>query len=426
MGEQGKQTPRGTADAGGARPVEPFVIDPAGREKHAEAERIRARGPAALVELPAGIRAWSVGSMDLLKRLLTDPRVSKDPRQHWPAWRRGEFQDSWIRTWVGVTNMFTSYGADHRRLRKLVAPAFTGRRTEAMRPRVERITRELLDGMARVPEGEPVDLRAAYAHPLPMSVICELFGIPEEKRAEVARIVTRVMDTSVTPEEAARTAREMQSAFAALIALKREQPGEDLTSVLVSARDDDGSRLSEVELLDTLLLVIGAGHETTVNLIGNAVQALLTHPEQLRLVLDGAISWDDVIEETLRWAPSLANLPLRYAVEDIELPGGLTIRQGEAILATYAAAGRDPERHGPTAAEFDPRRTDKEHLAFGHGVHFCLGAPLARLEARTALPALFQRFPGLRLAVPAEDLGTVGSFIAHGYRTLPVLLHGPG
>ncbi|MFC4494436.1 cytochrome P450 [Streptomyces ovatisporus] len=426
MGEQGKQTPRET-QAHEPRSLEgPAVIDPAGRDIHAEAERHRAFGPAVLVELPAGIRAWSVSSMELLKQLLTDPRVSKDPRQHWPAWQRGEFHDTWIQSWVGVTNMFTSYGTDHRRLRKLVAPAFTGRRTEAMRPRVERITRQLLDAMALVPEGEPVDLRTAYAHPLPIGVICELFGVPEEQRAEVARIVERVMDTSASPEEAARTAQDMQSAFGALIALKREEPGEDLTSVLVSARDDDGSRLSEVELLDTLLLVIGAGHETTVNLIGNAVHALLTHPDQLRLVREGEATWHDVIEETLRWAPSIANLPLRYAVEDIGLPDGPTIRQGEPILATYAAAGRDPERHGPTAAEFDLSRADREHLAFGHGVHFCLGAPLARLEARTALPALFERFPGLRLAVPAEELEPVGSFIAHGYRTLPVLLDGPG
>ncbi|OEU87512.1 cytochrome [Streptomyces abyssalis] len=402
-------------------------MDPAGRAIHAEADSLRGSGPAALVELPAGIQAWSVSSFDLLKQLLTDDRVSKDPRRHWPAWQRGEFHDTWIRSWVGVTNMFSSYGTEHRRLRKLVAPAFTGRRTEAMLPRVERITGELLDAMAALPRGEKADLRSAYAHPLPMGVICELFGIPDEQRPGMARLVEKIMDTSASPEEAARTAEEVQSTFGALVQLKREQPGEDLTSVLVSARDDEtGSKLSEAELLDTLLLVIGAGHETTVNLIGNAVHALLTHPAQLELVRSGEVPWNDVIEETLRWAPSIASLPLRYAVEDIALPSGATIRQGEAILATYAAAGRDPGRHGADAGQFDVQRTDVEHLSFGHGVHFCLGAPLARMEARTALPALFERFPELSLAVPPEELEQVESFIAHGYRTLPVLLHGPG
>jgi 2-hydroxy-5-methyl-1-naphthoate 7-hydroxylase len=426
QGEDGQQSAHGQRGARDGLPEPVLTLDPAGQDIHAEADRLREAGPAALVELPAGIRAWTVSSFDLLKRLLTDDRVSKDPRQHWPAWQSGEFHDTWIRSWVGVTNMFSSYGAEHRRLRKLVAPAFTGRRTEAMLPRVERITEELLDAMAALPEGEPVDLRSAYAHPLPMGVICELFGIPEEQRTAMARLVERIMDTSASPEEAARTAEDVQNTFGALVALKREQPGEDLTSVLVSARDDEtGSKLSEAELLDTLLLVIGAGHETTVNLIGNAVHALLTHPAQLESVLGGELSWNDVIEETLRWAPSIASLPLRYAVEDIELPGGATIRQGEAILATYAAAGRDPGRHGPDAGEFDIRRTDVEHLSFGHGVHFCLGAPLARMEARTALPALFERFPGLSLAAPAEELVQVESFIAHGYRTLPVLLHGP-
>ncbi|MGH3312075.1 MAG: cytochrome P450 family protein [Streptomyces sp.] len=409
----------------GQQQQQPIVIDPAGRDIHGEADSLRAFGPAALVELPAGIHAWSISSFELLKQLLADPRVSKDPRQHWPAWQRGEFQDSWIRYWVGVTNMFSSYGPEHRRLRKLVAPAFTGRRTEAMRPSVERITGRLLDGMAAMPAGEPVDLRAAYSHPLPMGVICELFGIPEEQRGEMARLIERIMDTSVSPEEAARTAQDVQTAFGALVAFKREEPGEDLTSLLVSARDEDGSKLSEVELLDTLLLLVGAGHETTVNLIGNAVHALLTHPDQLKLVLDGDASWSDVVEETLRWAPSIASLPLRYAVEDIELSGddgGATIRKGEPILATYAAVGRDPGKHGPSAGEFDIRRSDAEHLSFGHGVHFCLGAPLARMEALTALPALFERFPGLRLAVPAEELEPVGGFIAHGYRRIPLML----
>lgn len=180
--------------------------------------------------------------------------------------------------------------------------------------------------------------------------------------------------------------------------------------------------MTEQELIDTLLLVLVAGHETTVNLIGNAVHALLTHPEQLELVRAGELSWNDVIEETLRWAPSVANLPLRFAVEDIEIPGGPTIRKGEAILPSFAATGRDPQQHGGTADQYDARRPSAEHLSFGHGVHRCLGAPLARMEAAVALPALFDRFPDMELALPAESLAPAGGFIVGGLKAIPMRL----
>ncbi|MCE4948796.1 MULTISPECIES: cytochrome P450 family protein [Streptomyces] len=402
---------------------QPVVIDPAGTDIHGEGARLRALGPAARIELPGGIQAWGVTGHALLKELLTDDRISKNPRDHWPEWQRPEIRGSWLQSWIGVTNMFTAYGPDHRRLRKLIAPAFTARRTDAMVPRVTQIVGDLLDGLAARPAGEVVDLRESFNHPLPMQVICELFGYPEgAPRGELARVVSEIMDTTATPEQATATQAAVAELLGSLVATKRAQPADDLTSLLVAARDDEGQGMTERELLDTLLLVIGAGHETTVDLLGNAVFALLTHPEQLKLVRDGAVSWHDVIEETLRWTPSIASLPLRFAVQDVALPHGEVIRKGEALLPMYAAAGRDPEQHGPAAATFDVQRASQDHLAFGHGVHHCIGAPLARLEARTALPALFERFPDMRLAVPAEELQPAGGFIAGGLASLPVRL----
>ncbi|NJP46208.1 cytochrome P450 [Streptomyces sp. PRB2-1] len=401
----------------------PLVIDPAGHDIHGEAARIRERGPATLVELPGQVQAWAVSDQTLLKELLTSPRVSKDPRQHWSAWANGEITPEWpLFTWVAVTNMFTAYGGDHRRLRKLVSTAFTARRVEAMRPWIEQLVTDLLDGLAALPAGEPVDLREAYCYPIPIQVISQLFGVQDEATAkELRRLVDNIFNTAISAEDAVATFTDMHRVLSELVALKRERPGDDMTSVLISAREEDGSRLTEGELVDTLLLMISAGHETTVNLLDNAVHALLTHPDQLGLVREGRATWNDVIEETLRAEAPVASLPLRYAVDDIEA-GEVRIKKGEAILAAYAAAGRDPGYHGPTADQFDVLRPTKEHLAFGHGVHFCLGAPLARLEAEIALPALFARFPELALAVPQEELAPVESFISHGHRSLPVRL----
>lgn len=402
--------------------LQPIVLDPMGPDIQGESARIREGGPVVLVEI-GGVRAWSVTDAAVLQSLLADPRVSKDASQHWTAFMNGEITEEWpLLPWVAVDNMFTAYGKDHRRLRKLVAPAFTHRRTTAMRERVEAITADLLDKLAETPAGTAVNLREGYCYPVPIQVISELMGVPDDRNPALRKCVDGFFDGSLGPEEGMANYLEMYGLVSEIVALKRETPGDDIISVLIATRDDDGSQLTEKELVDTLMLVINAGHETTVNLLDQAIVALLTHPEQLADVLAGRVSWSDVVEETLRLEAPVAHLPLRYAVEDIEI-GDLRIPKGEAILASYAGANRDPKVHGPTADEFDPTRTTKDkHLAFGHGAHHCIGAPLARLEATIALPALFARFPNLTLSAAPADLGVVGSFISNGHAELPVHL----
>ncbi|MGY1937620.1 cytochrome P450 family protein [Nocardia gipuzkoensis] len=402
---------------------EPIVLDLTGSDIQGEAARLRERGPVALVELPGGVPAWSITDAVVLKSLLADPRVSKDPRQHWAAFMNGEITQEWpLHPWVAVDNMFTAYGSEHRRLRKLVAPAFTHRRTVALRPRIEAITAGLLDQLAATPRGTAVDLREGYAYPVPIQVITELMGVPEHLGPGVRKCVDGFFDTSFGPEEAQANYLEMYRLISELVAYRRETPGDDITSVLIASRDDeDGSQLTEKELVDTLMLVINAGHETTVNLLDQAIFALLTRADQRADVVAGRLAWSDVVEESLRFEAPVAHLPLRYAVEDIDI-AGVRIPKGEAILASYVAANRDPKVHGATADEFDVRRSVKDHLAFGYGAHHCLGAPLARMEAEIALPAIFRRFPDMRLAVDPSDVGTVLSFISNGHSELPVLL----
>ncbi|GAB2968528.1 cytochrome P450 family protein [Saccharothrix stipae] len=401
------------------------VIDTTGRDIHGESERLRALGRAVRVELPGEVIAWWVTDHALIKQLLTDPRVSRDTYRHWPAWGGGESElaKTWsLGMWVAKRNMISAYGAEHTRLRKLVAKAFTARRTQAMRPRIEESTAELLAGLEKVPAGEVVDLRERFAYPLPVQMISGLLGVPDEIRSPLLTAVHEVMDTSATPEQVMANALEVDRLLHELVAIKRTRPGDDVTTGLIQAHGEDFGYLNEEELVATIMLMFTAGHETTVNLFDHTITLLLTHPEQRAAAMAGTVAWEDVIEESLRLEAPITNLPLRYAVEDIDL-GDAFIPKGDPIVIAFGAGGRDRKVHGENAAEFDPTRpTRRDHMAFGHGVHHCLGAPLARLEAAIGLPALFTRFPRLRLAVPAEELRPLGSFISNGHAALPAVL----
>ncbi|MET8009004.1 cytochrome P450 [Streptomyces sp. NPDC005271] len=398
-----------------------LVLDPTGSDPDAEHQALRERGSATLVDI-LGVRAWSVSDPALLKELLTSRDVSKDGRAHWPAF--AETVPTWpLALWVAVENMFTAYGGNHSRLRRMVAPALSARRTAALQADIEILVNGILDDLDALPADEVADLREHLAYPLPIAVIGKLMGVPADRRTEFRTVVDNVFATHLSAEEQASNTATLYGLLDALIEIKRTEPGEDMTSLLIAARDEegDGSALSDAELRDTLLLMISAGYETTVNVIDQAITTLLSEPEQLAHVRDGRCTWEGVVEETLRHQPAVKHLPLRYARTDIALPDGQTIKTGEAILASYAAANRHPDWH-EDADRFDATRPSKEHLAFGHGVHFCLGAPLARLEVATALRLLFERFPDAQLATDRPDLKRLPSLISNGHTSVPVRL----
>ncbi|MER5542265.1 cytochrome P450 [Streptomyces sp. NPDC002589] len=403
----------------------PYRLDPAGGCPHAVNARLLAEGAVAAVELPGGIEGMAVLGHEALKEFLQHPEVAKNAR-HFTDLREGRIPAGWpLLTFATVQGMTTADGENHRRLRSLAGRAFTPRRVEQLRPRIEQLTAELLDNLAgAAAAGDGVaDLRRHFALPLPMGVICELLGVDVEFRDRLHHLSNQVVATDTTPEQTIAANRELVAVLGEIAAAKTAQPADDLTSALIAVRDEGGDRLGDQELIGTLLLMIIAGHETTLNLITNAVRALCAHRDQLDLVRAGGASWADVVEETLRWDAPVSYFPFRYPVRDLTVDG-TPIPAGTPVLAGYSAAGRDPAAHGPDADRFDvtrPARPDAvRHLSLGHGAHYCLGAPLARLEAGIALERLFTRFPGLELAADEADLAPHAGFVGNSVRALPV------
>ncbi|GAB3107323.1 cytochrome P450 [Streptomyces calidiresistens] len=408
---------------------EPVVLDGTARDLHGEARALRALGAAPATVLPGGIPARTITDPGLARRLLSSSRVSKDAHRHWPDWIEGRVPADWeLVTWVAVRNALSAYGDEHRRLRKALGPGFTARRVKAFAEPITAITDRLLDDLAATALAEPggeVDLRDRFAWVLPLQVANLLLGVPEQLHDGFRKHIGSLFDTSLTPEESASEAAAVYGLLNDLVTLKGETPGDDVTSDLIAAHR--AGDLTEQELLDSLLLLIGAGHETTVNLIGSTVINLLNHPEQLAALTSGSAQWADAIEESLRHQAPIATIIPRFAVEDFtDEETGESFRAGEMIAVNYAAINRDPGAHGENAHEFDiTRETRGDHMAFGHGVHYCLGAPLARLEVSIALPALFARFPELAPAYGPEGPTPLPSIISNGPLTLPVRLGRP-
>jgi cytochrome P450 len=339
---------------------------------------------------------------DVVSVLLDDERFVRDPRLALPPELMEAIAGGMPESFAFVDqHMLNRDGDDHRRLRRLVTKAFTPRMVEQLRPRIVEIADDLLDAVAA--RGS-MDIVEEYAFPLPITVIAELLGIPADDRDSFRRWSNAVVTPAFGPDALAEFGALMADFVAYLHALfeqRRADPRDDLISALIQVREG-GDSLSEQELFSMVVLLIVAGHETTVNLIANSVLALLEHPEQLELLRGEPDRIPDAIEELLRFDGPVERALPRWAAADVEL-GGHTIRRGDDVIVILGSANRDSERFEDADA-LDLERPDTKHVAFGRGSHYCLGAPLARLEGEVALRALLTRLPGLRLAVPRDEL----------------------
>ncbi|MGW2597194.1 cytochrome P450 family protein [Streptomyces klenkii] len=384
------------------------------QDPHSFYAAMRAETPVRRVVMPNGLKVWLVSRYDDARSVLADPRLSKDVEIGRQAIMRNATGKAGLMAFAMdlVSHMLNSDPPDHTRLRRLVNTVFTARAAERLRPRIETITHELLDAIAR--QSQPADLMRAYAYPLPMSVLCELLGVPRPDRDrfhdwDQARI-------SDDPTRMMAAAPSLLGYLHQLVETKRRSPAADLLTDLVHASDDDG-RLSPQELVAMTFILLVAGHETTVNLIGNGMLALLRHPDQLATLRANPSLMTSAIEEFLRYEGPLNTASLRYTTEPIDI-GGVTIPRHDLIAVALTSANRD-DAHFPDATRLDITRSPAGHLAFGHGIHYCVGAPLARLEGHIAFTALLDRFPEIRLACVEDDLRWRGTMFRE-LRELPV------
>ncbi|MGH8931860.1 MAG: cytochrome P450 family protein [Egibacteraceae bacterium] len=390
------------------------LFSPSGRaDPHPLYEHLRASEPVCRVQLPDGRRFWLVTRYDDVAEALVDPRLSKDTRNQSPE---GNFAYLLGDSGAFGRHMLTVDPPDHTRLRALVRKAFSPRLVERLRPRVQHIADDLLDVVADL---GCMDLIADYAFPLPIIVITELLGVPPADRDQF-RAWSNVMftnDFSGSREPIRRARADFAAYLRRLCERKRADPGDDLVTGLVQA-EESGDALDEPELLGMIWLLLIAGHETTTNLIGNGMLALLHHPHQLALLRENPALIGAAVEELLRYDSPVETSTWRFALEDLEL-AGQPIAKGDAVLVAISSANRDQASFAH-ADQLDITRGDTRHLAFGRGIHFCLGAPLARIEGQVAIATLLRRLPRLRLPVGVEDLRWRSSLLLRGLQAFPV------
>ncbi|MFB8352729.1 cytochrome P450 family protein [Streptomyces niveus] len=382
---------------------------------------LREHAPVHRTRLPSGVDAWLVTRYADARRALADPRLSKNPVHHAEQpHAKGKTGIPGERGAELMTHLLNIDPPDHTRLRRLVSQAFTPRRVAEFAPRVQELTDGLIDAFAA--KGE-ADLIHDFAFPLPIYAICDLLGVPREDQDDFRDWAGMMIRHGGGPRGGvARSVKKMRGYLAELIHRKRDDPGDDLISGLIRA-SDHGEHLTENEAAAMAFILLFAGFETTVNLVGNGTYALLRNPGQrarLQRSLDAGESalLATGIEELLRHDGPVEMATWRYATEPVEL-GGQSVAVGDPVLVVLAAADRDPERFADPD-RLDLSRGDNKHLGYGHGIHYCLGAPLARLEGQTALRTLLTRLPDLRLATDPSDLRWRGGLIMRGLRTLPV------